>query len=96
EVYLKALAMARNAAFQRGESIVHFTTAVLDISHMPEEGLHSIPAKTDPAYYFRPWKTILVRTVADGGKSFYIQGLHRDTLPSIAKLAIAMEDGKEI
>ncbi|HQL36746.1 MAG TPA: hypothetical protein PLG67_09155 [Bacillota bacterium] len=96
EVYLKALAMARNAAFQRGESIVHFTTAVLDIRHMPEEGLHSIPAKTDPAYYFRPWKTILVRTVADGGKSFYIQGLHRDTLPSIAKLAIAMEDGKEI
>ncbi len=96
EVYLKALAMARNAALQRGKSIVHFTAAVLDIHHMPEECFRSVPAKTDPGYYFRPWKTILVRTVADGGRSFYIKGLHRDTLPSIAKLAIAMEEGKEI
>ncbi|MDF2532386.1 MAG: hypothetical protein K0Q65_1967, partial [Clostridia bacterium] len=43
-------------------------------------------------YYFRPWKTILARTVADGGRSYYIQGSHKDTLTSIAKLSIAMED----
>lgn len=95
EVYLKALAMARNAAKQQGGSITHFTTAVLDVQPMPENYAGE-PPKTDPRYYFRPWKTILSRTVADGGKSYYVQGLHRDTLPSVAKLAIAMEDGKEI
>ena len=46
------------------------------------------PPKTDPRYYFRPWKTILARTVADGGKSYYVHGLHSQTLPSVAKLAL--------
>ena len=96
EVYLKALAMARNVAKQRGECIEHFTTAVLDVQQMPEESCKDTPPKTDPRYYFRPWKTILARTVAEVGRSYYVQGLHRDTLPSIAKLAIAMEDRKEI
>ena len=96
EVYLKALAMARNVARQHGKSIEHFTTAVLDIQPMPEEGVSSTPPKTDPRYYFRPWKTILARTVAGTGRSYYVQGLHRDTLTSIAKLSIDMEDGKEI
>jgi hypothetical protein len=95
EVYLKALAMARNVAMQRGESIRHFTTAVLDVQPMPEESFSVAPPKTDPRYYFRPWKTILARTVADGGRSHYIQGLHKDTLTSIAKLSIAMEDKYE-
>jgi hypothetical protein len=36
-----------------------------------------------PLYYYRPWKTLLVRTVADGGQSFYIRGDHRDTLPAL-------------
>ena len=66
EVYLKALAMARNVAHQEGREIRHFTTAVFDL--MPIEGdFHRELPKTDPAYYFRPRKTILVRTVADGG-----------------------------
>ncbi|MBI4925393.1 MAG: FAD-dependent oxidoreductase, partial [Bdellovibrio sp.] len=34
-------------------------------------------------YYFRPWKTMLVRTINNGGKSFYIKGRHRDTIPSL-------------
>ena len=40
-------------------------------------------AKTDPQYYFRPYKTILVRTVADGGKSYYVEGDHRSTVPAL-------------
>lgn len=96
EVYLKALSMARNAAHQRGERIAHFTTAVMDVQPMPEEGFNVTPSKIDPRYYFRPWKTILARTVADGGRSYYVQGQHRETLSSIAKLAIAMEDRKKI
>ena len=88
EVYLKALAMARNVALQEGREIAHFTTAVFDMQNLPDEGYDVTPPKTDPRYYFRPWKTILSRTVADGGVSYYVQGLHKDTLPSVAKFAI--------
>lgn len=82
EVYLKALAMARNVAHQRGESIRHFTTAVFDLPELGDDLDHEAP-KNDPRYYFRPFKTILVRTVRDGGESFYVQGDHRVTVPAL-------------
>jgi hypothetical protein len=85
EVYLKALTMARNAAHQHGQEIRKFTTAVFDLASLGEE-LHAEAPKTDPRYYFRPYKTILVRTVADGGESFYIQGEHRRTIPALYDL----------
>lgn len=78
EVYLKALAMARNVAHQEGRDIRHFATAVFDLLDLGPDVDREAP-KTDPRYYFRPYKTILVRTVADGGESFYIQGDHRLT-----------------
>jgi len=84
EVYLKALAMARNVAHQEGREIRHFTTAVFDL--VPIEGdIHTVRPKNDPAYYFRPYKTILVRTVADGGESFYFCGDHRATFPGLRR-----------
>jgi hypothetical protein len=87
EVYLKALAMARNVAHQEGRQIAHFTTAVFDL--LPLSGdLRTTAPKSDPRYYYRPWKTILARTVADGGESFYIQGDHRATLPALRLAAI--------
>jgi hypothetical protein len=79
EVYLKALAMARNVAHQEGRSIRRFTTAVFDLMPLDDDHRRQAP-KSDPRYYYRPWKTILVRTVADGGESFYIAGDHRDTI----------------
>jgi len=82
EVYLKALAMARNVAHQRGETIRQFTTAVFDLPTLGDDLKHEAP-KHDPRYYFRPFKTILVRTVADGGQSFYVQGDHRVTVPAL-------------
>jgi hypothetical protein len=82
EVYLKALAMARNVACQEGREIRHFTTAVFDLLNLGPDIHHEAP-KSDARYYFRPYKTILVRTVADGGESFYIQGDHRATLPNL-------------
>lgn len=91
EVYLKALAMARNVAHQEGKKISHFSTAVFDIHDIPDEGYGITPPKSDVRYYFRPWKTILARTVADGGNSYYIKGLHNQTLPSLAKRAIELE-----
>lgn len=90
EVYLKALAMARNVAHQEGRRIAHFTTAVFDLVPLPETIEKEAP-KTDPFYYFRPWKTVLVRTVADGGESYYIRGDHRQTLPLLRLAALDAE-----
>jgi hypothetical protein len=86
EVYLKAIAMARNVAHQEGRRIVNFTTAVFDLLDMENGDFSSAPPKSDPRYYFRPWKTILARTVADGGKSYYIQGEHKYTIAAIHRL----------
>ena len=85
EVYLKCLAMARNIAHQEGKKITQFTTAVFDLQPLEGQDFHETPPKTDPRYYFRPWKTILARTVADGGQSFYVQGEHRETVPALAE-----------
>ncbi len=82
EVYLKALAMARNVARQKGETINRFTTAVFDVQDLGAD-VHREPTKAQPAYYFRPFKTILVRTVQDGGESYYIRDYHQATLPAL-------------
>ena len=93
EVYLKALTMARNVARQEGKVIGDFTTAVFDLAPLGNQ-LDSEAAKTDPKYYFRPYKTVLVRTVlpgkgADGGRSYYVQGDHRRTVPALYDRIVA-------
>ncbi len=80
EVFLKALSMVRNVLMQQGENVRHFTTLVCDLLDIPSNAM-SEARKADPRYYFRPWKTLLSRTVADGGKSHYVQGRHEDTIP---------------
>ncbi len=84
EIYLKALSMARNVAHQEGRQIRRFTTAVFDLLPIQGDFRGELP-KSDPGYYFRPHKTILVRTVADGGESFYLCGDHRATFPALWK-----------
>jgi hypothetical protein len=83
EVYLKALAMARNVARSQGHEIRRFTTAVFDLVELPANYRQGPPSKDHPQYYYRPWKTILVRTVADGGRSYYFSGDHRRTIPTL-------------
>jgi hypothetical protein len=82
EVYLKALAMARNVAHQEGREIRRFATGVFDMVPIAGDFRRELN-RSDPGYYFRPHKTILVRTVADGGESFYFCGDHRATLPAL-------------
>lgn len=89
EVYLKALAMARNVAHQEGRRINRFTTAVFDLLDLGSDYHHEAP-KSEPVYYYRPYKTILVRTVQDGGESFYIRGDHRETLPTLYRHVLAL------
>lgn len=93
EVYLKALSMARNVAHQEGRRIAHFTTAVFDLAPLGPE-CHTQPEKSNPFYYFRPWKTILIRTVQDGGESFYIQGDHRRTFPTLYRRIISGSEAR--
>ena len=94
EVYLKALSMARNVARRRGREVAHFTTAVFDLVALPDD-LSAMPPKSDPAYYYRPLKTILIRTVADGGESFYVRGGHRATLPALYEQVVSrLEPGR--
>ncbi len=87
EVYLKALSMARNVAHQTGKRINEFATAVFDLQDLGADVHHEVP-KDNAAYYFRPFKTMLVRTVADGGESFYVRGDHRATMPALYRRTI--------
>ena len=97
EVYLKALSMARNVAHQQGRRINEFTTAVFDLLDLGPDYHHKVP-RSDPHYYFRPYKTILVRTVqactepgrSNGGESFYIHGDHRATLPNLHRQVLGL------
>jgi len=82
EIFLKALAMVRNVARERGEKADVFTTLVCDLHELPA-GYQREASKENPDYYFRPWKTMLVRTVADGGASYYVKGDHANTVPEI-------------
>jgi hypothetical protein len=90
EVYLKALAMARNVAHQEGRRIADFQTAVFDLLELEGDPQKEQP-KSHPQYYYRPWKTILVRTVADGGRSQYVQSEHRRSIPQLRAGALAEE-----
>jgi hypothetical protein len=84
EVFLKALAMVRNVAHQHRRTINHFTAGVFDLAPISGD-YHQELGPCDPGYFFRPHKTMLVRTVADGGESFYFQGDHRATLPALRR-----------
>ncbi len=98
EVYLKALSMARNVACQEyaekhnceineaPPQITDFTTAVFDIVNLGDWREEDDPSC--PSYYFRPKKTILIRTIKDGGESFYIQGDFRVTIPNLYHLLV--------
>jgi len=93
EVYLKALSMARNVAAQRKRRIADFTTAVFDLVELPANYRQGPPSKDHPQYYYRPWKTILVRTVADGGRSYFFSGDLGTTLPALWQQCVALQCG---
>lgn len=82
EIFLKALSMARNVAHQQGKEIRHFSALVCDLVNLPKN-IREEPSHNEAPYYFRPWKTMLIRSVCDGGESFYIRGKHAETIPSL-------------
>jgi len=67
EIFLRMLTKVRSVVRRERKRIEQFTTAVFDLVNMG--GICSELPKTDPSYhYFQPLKTLLVRTVAGGGK----------------------------
>lgn len=89
EVFLKALSMARNIAPRIDvPPPLHITTGMLDFVQLPENWRDGEASEGDAAYYYRPWKSILLRTVADGGQSFYVGGQHTETVPKLWKAII--------
>jgi len=82
EVFLKSLSMVRNVAHSESNSISNFVTLVCDLHDIPDNYVEE-PPKSNPFYYFRPWKTMLIRTVADGGRSYYVKGKHDETIPQL-------------
>jgi hypothetical protein len=87
EVFLKALSMARNVAKKKGGRVVHFTSAVFDLFPICED-YRKEPKKTEYRYYFRPWKTLLVRCVADRGESFYFSTPHHLSIPTLHNMLL--------
>ncbi len=82
EIFLKSLAMARNVAHAEGRRIADFDSLVCDLLPLPTD-VSDEPSADDPAYFFRPWKTLLVRAVADGGRGHYVRGRHASTIPQL-------------
>ncbi len=82
EIFLKSLAMVRNVLLQSQQPINSFTTLVCDLKPLPKS-YNNEAAKSDPFYYFRPWKTLLVRTVAGAGTSYYVRDRHQNTIPAL-------------
>ncbi len=92
EVYLKALAMVRNAARTRGETVDHFVTLNCDLVAV-DDAAHE-DATNEAFYYYRPKKTILVRSLGEGCMSFHVQGDHRATCLHLFRMLTSEEEKK--
>ncbi len=80
EIFLKALAMARNAAAPT-RTVEGFTTLVTDLRDLGDTGRE--PSKDSPEYFFRPFKTLLVRSLAGAGRSIYVRAEHARAVPEL-------------
>ena len=83
EVYLKALSMVRNVASRRGEEVKPACAAVFDIQAITSE---------EQRHNFRPWRNLLDTTIAGGGVGFYVQGLHKQTVPNLSRIVFDLSE----
>jgi hypothetical protein len=95
EIYLKSLSMARNVLRQDGKPNAECVNGILDMYPLPTNWRDGEADEGDPGYYFRPWKTILLRSLAEGSLSFYVQGNYKQTLPALYHWIRKFEYDKE-
>ena len=77
EVFLKALSIARNLGYDTKK----ITTANFDLFPIdpPEKKL----TYSQPQYYYRPRKNIVIRPTSQGGTGLHFSGDHKETIPAI-------------
>lgn len=91
EVFLKALSMARNV--QAGRPAC-FTTAVFDLNESPARSWAlRQPDSSEPDYYWRPGKTLLSRATHAHGRSLFIGGDFKFTIPHLHHYLRTAKDG---
>lgn len=90
EVFLKALSICRN----QGHKLAKITTANFDIIPLGE--YHGNVSKDHFHYYYRPRKNIVNRPASLGGRGFYIEGNHMDTIPNIYRRVLERMKGEGI
>lgn len=95
EIYLKSVSMARNVLRQEGEPNALCVNGVLDMYPLPANWRDGEAGEDEPGYYFRPWKTILLRSLAEGSRSCYVQGNVKATLPALYHWIRKIEQDKE-
>lgn len=84
ETFLKSLSMSRNVRAAKGRPLTsNFTTGLLDYVRLPEHWRDGEASEGDAVYYYRPYKTLLLRSIALGGQSFYGYGPHTETVPQL-------------
>jgi phosphoheptose isomerase len=83
EVFLKALSISRNLGFK----VERFTTANFDLK--PLEDFRRPRKASEPDYYYRPLKNIVIRPPSMGGKGFHITGDHAVTIPNLYHVIIS-------
>lgn len=84
ELFLKALAAARNTAADH--SVVEFTTAVFDLPDHADVTGPLMPEAGTPAYFQRWRKNVLVRPVDGHGAGLFIGANFRDSIPALHSL----------
>jgi hypothetical protein len=82
EVFLKALSISRNL----GYPTYRITTANFDLVDAGD--LTIKVGYSDPVYYYRPRKNIVIRPTSKGGKGWHFCGDHKVTIPNIYKRII--------
>ncbi len=93
EVFLNALDMARNAAENEGKKIGNITTAAFDLIDIDQSQGFVTPAQaeSDPRFYYRPWRNVLVKNAAEGGTSYYFKGDHKQTVTNLAREIVKID-----
>jgi len=84
EVFLKALAIARNL----GHTVSRITTANFDLFPLRSDYRAEV-GKDDPEYYYRPRKNVVNRPTSLGGRGYHITGDHRATIPNLYQMLTA-------
>ncbi len=77
EVFLKALSISRN----QGYGVEKITTANFDI--IPLGDYRNKGPKETFHYFYRPLKNIVDRPTSLGGRGFYMEGNHTETIPAL-------------